>query len=113
MITFASLSCLSHWKANHETERKRSHQKRKRRKKMKTRISKLTSGSALMAIAALTVALSVATTLTVAQANAQCAEVVSGLREPLGTVLTNQGNLLVSQTGTTIPDSSRSSLVEP
>lgn len=80
---------------------------------MKTRISKLTSGSALMAIAALTVALSVATTLTVAQANAQCAEVVSGLREPLGTVLTNQGNLLVSETGTTIPNSGRISLVEP
>jgi hypothetical protein len=71
-----------------------------------------------MAIAALTVALSVATTVTGAQANAQCAEVVSGLREPLGTALSNQGNLLVSETGTTalksiVEPAGRISIVEP
>ena len=80
---------------------------------MKTRISIRTFSSALMAIAAFTVALSVVTTPTVAQANAQCTEVVSGLRAPLGTALSNQGNLLVSETGTTALSSGRISIVEP
>ena len=62
---------------------------------------------------AFSLALSVVTTLTAAQANAQCAEVVSGLREPLGTALSNQGNLLVSETGTTALNSGRISIVEP
>jgi len=48
-----------------------------------------------------------------AQANAQCTEVTSGLREPLGTALTNQGNLLVSETGTTALHSGRISIVDP
>ena len=47
------------------------------------------------------------------QANAQCAGVVSGLREPLGTALSNQGNLLVSETGTKALNSGRISIVEP
>ncbi len=66
---------------------------------------------------AFSLALSVVTTLTAAQANAQCAEVVSGLRQPLGTALSNQGNLLVSETGTTALRSARTSgrisIVEP
>jgi hypothetical protein len=33
------------------------------------------------------------------QASAQCTEVISGLRQPLGTALTNQGNVVVSETG--------------
>ena len=48
-----------------------------------------------------------------AQANAQCTEVTSGLREPLGTVLTNQRNLLVSETGTTALNTGRISIVDP
>jgi hypothetical protein len=48
-----------------------------------------------------------------AQANAQCTEVTSGLREPLGTALTNQGNLVVSETGTTALHSGRISIVDP
>jgi hypothetical protein len=48
-----------------------------------------------------------------AQANAQCTEVTSGLRAPLGTALTNQGNLLVSETGTTALHSGRISIVDP
>ena len=45
-------------------------------------------------------------------AKAQCTEVTSGLRQPLGTALTNQGNLLVSETGTTAPRSGRISIVD-
>lgn len=63
---------------------------------------------------ACSIALSVVTTLlTAAQANAQCTELISGLREPLGTVLTNEGNLLVSETGTMEPNSGRISIVGP
>jgi hypothetical protein len=47
------------------------------------------------------------------QANAQCTEVTTGLRQPLGTALTNKGNLLVSETGTTNRNSGRISIVEP
>ncbi len=62
---------------------------------------------------ACSIALSVVTTLlTVAQANAQCTELISGLREPLGTALTNQGNLLVSETGTPAPRSGRISIID-
>ena len=48
-----------------------------------------------------------------AQANAQCTQLASGLRSPLGTALTNQGNLLVSETGTTAPRSGRISIIDP
>jgi hypothetical protein len=34
--------------------------------------------------------------------NAQCNEVITGLRQPLGTALTNQGNLVVSESGARI-----------
>jgi hypothetical protein len=47
------------------------------------------------------------------QANAQCTELTSGLRAPLGTALTNQGNLLVSETGTTTLHSGRISIIDP
>lgn len=44
--------------------------------------------------------------------NAQCNTVTTGLREPLGTTLTNQGNLLVSETGTPAPGSGRISIID-
>ena len=48
-----------------------------------------------------------------ASAHAQCTIVTSGLREPNGTALTNQGNLLVSETGTGAPNTGRLSIVSP
>src|SRR5215211_1492349 len=48
-----------------------------------------------------------------AQANAQCNELISGLRQPIGTVLSNQDNLLVSENGTTAVLSGRISIVDP
>jgi hypothetical protein len=48
-----------------------------------------------------------------AQANAQYNQVIAGLREPLGTALTNQGNLVVSETGTAALHSGRISIVDP
>jgi len=50
--------------------------------------------------------------LTATPASAQCTEVISGLRDPLGTALTNQGNLLVSETGTASPNSGRISILD-
>src|SRR5262245_22363965 len=47
------------------------------------------------------------------EAHAQCTPLVSGLLEPFGIALSNQGNLLVSETGTTSLDSCRISVVEP
>ena len=59
-------------------------------------------------------ALAVLTVLLVAaHASAQCPEVISGLQRPIGTALTNQGNLLVSETGTPAPNSGRISIVDP
>ena len=48
-------------------------------------------------------------------ANAQCPPdvVTSGLRSPLGITQSNQGNLLVSETGTGAPGSGRISIVDP
>lgn len=47
-------------------------------------------------------------------ARAQCNEVLTGLRSPIGSVLTNQGNLLVSEAGVVTPlHSGRISIVEP
>src|SRR5215813_4213883 len=45
-------------------------------------------------------------------ASAQCTTLVSGLREPLGTALSNQGNLLVSETGTIALHSGRISILD-
>jgi len=45
------------------------------------------------------------------QASAQCSEVVSGLRLPLGITQSNLGNLIVGETGTRSPHSGRISIV--
>ena len=44
--------------------------------------------------------------------SAQCSDVTFGLRQPLGSALTNQNNLLVSETGTVAPHSGRISIVD-
>src|SRR5215813_8999039 len=44
--------------------------------------------------------------------SAQCTQITSGLRQPLGAALTNQGNLLVSETGTVAFLSGRISIVD-
>ncbi len=46
-------------------------------------------------------------------AQAQCTPVVSGLESPLGIAQSNQGNLIVSETGTAATHSGRISIVEP
>ncbi len=46
-------------------------------------------------------------------AHAQCTEVVSGLNSPLGITQSNQGNLIVSETGTAALHSGRISIVNP
>jgi hypothetical protein len=46
-------------------------------------------------------------------AHAQCSNLAVGLREPLGTAFTNQGNLLVSETGTVALHSGRISIIDP
>lgn len=43
---------------------------------------------------------------------AQCSDVILGLRQPLGAALTNQGNLLVSETGTVALHSGRISIID-
>jgi len=50
--------------------------------------------------------------LVTTRGNAQCNTVTTGLREPLGTTLTNQGNLLVSETGTPATGSGRISIID-
>ena len=50
--------------------------------------------------------------LATAQASAQCTQLISGLRGPLGTALSNQGNLLVSETGTSAQNSGRISILD-
>jgi len=58
--------------------------------------------------------LALALTLFVLNVNvsAQCADVTFGLRQPLGSTLTNQNNLLVSETGTVALHSGRISIVD-
>jgi hypothetical protein len=78
---------------------------------MKTRFETLStkrSLSALILIAASFLLLSM-------NVRAQCpaTELISGLKEPTGTALTNQGNLLVSENGTTELHSGRISIVDP
>lgn len=43
----------------------------------------------------------------------QCNTFASGLREPLGTTLSNQGNLLVAETGTAVAHTGRISIIDP
>jgi len=57
-------------------------------------------------------ALLVFTLVATAEANAQCNTVVTGLREPLDTTLTNVGNVLASETGTDTPGSGRISIID-
>src|SRR5215510_1002801 len=47
-----------------------------------------------------------------AGAAAQCSDLTTGLREPLGSALTNQGNLLISESGTGAPHSARISILD-
>jgi hypothetical protein len=47
------------------------------------------------------------------RAGAQCTELTSGLLSPGGTTWTNQGNLLVAESGTGVLHSGRISIVEP
>src|SRR6476469_7011642 len=54
--------------------------------------------------------------LTVVDASAQLCPgttLTSGLRRPMGMALSNQGNVLVSETGTATPHSGRISIVDP
>ncbi len=51
--------------------------------------------------------------LATAKASAQCTELIAGLHEPLGSALTNRGNLLVSESGTGAQGSGRISIVDP
>jgi hypothetical protein len=44
--------------------------------------------------------------------SAQCSDVILGLRQPLGSALTNQNNLLVSETGTVALHSGRISIID-
>jgi hypothetical protein len=44
--------------------------------------------------------------------SAQCSDVLTGLREPLASAMTNQGNLLVSETGTIALHSGRISIID-
>jgi hypothetical protein len=60
-----------------------------------------------------TVTLCLSLLLLAVSVSAQCSDVTSGLREPLSSALTNQGNLLVSETGTAAPHSGRISLLDP
>lgn len=51
--------------------------------------------------------------LATAVVRAQCTQLIGGLHEPLGSALTNQGNLLVSESGTGAQGSGRISIVDP
>ena len=73
-------------------------------KKIPQLIHSLTSALVLATIAFL---------LGAARAQAQCTEILSGLREPIGSGLTDQGNLLISESGTSDAHSGRISIVDP
>jgi hypothetical protein len=59
-------------------------------------------------------AVAAAVMLTTVRASAQCpvTELTSGLQLPLGITQTNQGNLLVSESGTPVPNTGRISIVD-
>lgn len=46
-------------------------------------------------------------------AEAQCTEILSDLQEPIDSLLTDQGNLLISESGDATPGSGRISIVDP
>jgi len=62
-------------------------------------------------VAAVAAALSLACTTALAVCPATT--VISGLNRPLGAAVSNQGNLIVSETGTATPNSGRISIVDP
>jgi hypothetical protein len=67
---------------------------------MKTTLLRFLTSAALLALAV--------------SADAQCNPLVSGLRGPQGSALTNQGNLLVAEVGSVTPAlSGRISIIEP
>ena len=47
------------------------------------------------------------------EASGQCNELTSGLLRPIGITRSNQGNLIVSETGTATPNTGRISIVDP
>ncbi|HEX4667175.1 MAG TPA: ScyD/ScyE family protein [Chthoniobacterales bacterium] len=51
--------------------------------------------------------------LSAAQLRAQCTEILSDLKEPIGSLLTTQGNLLVAESGDATAGSGRISIVDP
>ena len=69
----------------------------------KSNIQRLAFGLASMAVML----------LAIAKASAQCTELIAGLHKPLGSALTNRGNLLVSESGTGAQGSGRISIVNP
>src|SRR2546423_4365175 len=79
----------------------------KQKKEIKTMYKSNIHGLAL-GLAAMAVML-----LATAKASAQCTELIAGLHEPLGSALTNRGNLLVSESGTGAQGSGRISIVDP
>jgi hypothetical protein len=69
----------------------------------KSNIRRLAFGLASMAVVL----------LATAKTSAQCTELIAGLHKPLGSALTNRGNLLVSESGTGAQGSGRISIVDP
>ncbi len=66
-----------------------------------------------LGIVAMALALAVSAALpTAARAQAQCTTVLSGLRLPVGTALTDHGHLLVAESGDGTPNSGRISIVD-
>ena len=51
--------------------------------------------------------------LSAAQLRAQCTEILSDLKQPIGSLLTTQGNLLVAESGDATAGSGRISIVDP
>ncbi len=59
-----------------------------------------------------TLVLALSAIISATLARAQCTEVLSDLREPIGSLLTDQGNLLVSESGDATAGSGRISIVD-
>lgn len=81
-----------------------------------TRWSRIARNGRWTASAKVAVMIALALIFTVVDASAQLCPgttVTSGLRRPMGMALSNQGNVLVSETGTATPHSGRISIVDP
>jgi hypothetical protein len=72
---------------------------------MKTSAFRLPGSFKLLLVVAVSVLLATP------QAMAQCVELTSGLQSPIGTALTELGNLIVSESGTPAPNTGRLSIV--